>query len=164
VFLIDANVLITANNTYFPLTDFPPYWEWLELQGADGQIKMPREIYEEISGGSDDLADWIKSADVKDALLLDEEAELGLVRQAMQLGYQADNPKFTDSEVIKVGRDAFLVAYGLVDSGRIVSTKEVSKRTKRLGASRLPDACDDCGVKWCDDFTMQRHLDFNLRR
>lgn len=164
MFLIDANVLITANNTYFPLTDFPPYWEWLERQGADGQITMPREIYEEISGGSYDLADWIKSADVKDALLLDEEAELGLVRQAMQLGYQADNPKFTDSEVIKVGRDAFLVAYGLVDSGRIVSTKEVSKRTKRLGASRLPDACDDCGVKWCDDFTMQRHLDFNLRR
>ena len=164
MFLIDANVLITANNTYFPLTDFPPYWDWLERKGADGQIKMPREIYEEISGGSDDLADWIKSPDVKDALLLDEEADLGLVRQAMQLGYQSDSPKFTDSEIIKIGRDAFLVAYGLVDSGRIISTKEVSKRTKRLGATRLPDACDDCGVKWCDDFTMQRHLDFNLRR
>ncbi|NOD90864.1 MULTISPECIES: DUF4411 family protein [unclassified Ruegeria] len=163
MYLIDANVLITAKNTYYPLEHIPQFWEWLVVQGDAGRIKMPREIYEEVSGGSDDLADWIKGEDAKEALLLDEDADPALVQQALRDGYQSDDAKFTDSELIKVGRDAFLVAYGLVSSNRTVVTKEVTKRTKRLGATRLPDACDDCAVSWCDDFTMYRTLDFNLR-
>lgn len=163
MFLIDANVLITAKNTYYPLEHIPQFWDWLIVQGEDDAIKMPREIYDEVSGGTDDLADWIKSEDAKDALLLDEDADPALVQQALRIGYQSDDPKFTDSELIKVGRDAFLVGYGLVNSNRTVVTKEATKRTKRLGATRLPDACDDCAVNWCDDFTMYRALDFNLR-
>ncbi|WP_270725874.1 DUF4411 family protein [Shimia sp. Alg240-R146] len=163
MFLIDANVLITAKNTYYPLEHIPQFWTWLIHQGEANTIKMPREIYDEVSGGSDDLAEWIKCEDAKNALLLDEDADLALVQQALRDGYQSDDAKFTDSELIKVGRDAFLVGYGLVDDSRTVVTKEVSKRTKRLGATRLPDACDDCSVRWCDDFTMYRSLDFNLR-
>ena len=60
MYLIDANVLITAKNTYYPLEHIPQFWEWLVVQGDAGRIKMPREIYEEVSGGSDDLADWIR--------------------------------------------------------------------------------------------------------
>lgn len=163
MFLIDANVLITAKNTYYPLERIPQFWDWLIVQGAADAIKMPREIYDEVSGGNDDLADWIKGEDAKDALLLDEDADLALIQKALRLGYQSNDPKFTDSELIKVGRDAFLVGYGLVSGSRTVVTKEVTKRTQRLGATRLPDACDDCAVRWCDDFTMYRTLDFNLR-
>ncbi len=163
MYLIDANVLITAKNTYYPLEHIPQFWDWLIEQGESNAIKMPREIYDEVAGGTDDLANWIKSPDAKNALLLDEEADLALVRKALRDGYQSNDPNFTDSELIKVGRDAFLVSYGLVDSGRTVVTKEVTKRTKRLGATRLPDACDDCEVRWCDDFKMYRALDFNLR-
>ncbi|UWQ79706.1 DUF4411 family protein [Leisingera sp. S132] len=163
MYLIDANVLITAKNTYYPLEHIPQFWEWLIAQGEANRIKMPREIYDEVSGGTDDLADWIKSEEAKEALLLDEDADPALVQRALRYGYQSNDAKFTDSELIKVGRDAFLVAYGLVSSNRTVVTKEVTKRTKRLGATRLPDACDDCAVSWCDDFTMYRTLDFNLR-
>lgn len=163
MFLIDANVLITAKNTYYPLEHIPQFWDWLIVQGEADTIKMPREIYDEVSGGTDDLADWIKREDSRDALLLDENADLALIQKALRIGYQSNDPSFTDSELIKVGRDAFLVGYGLANSNRTVVTKEVTKRTKRLGATRLPDACDDCGVSWCDDFTMYRTLDFNLR-
>lgn len=163
MYLIDANVLITAKNTYYPLEHIPQFWDWLIVQGEADNIKLPREIYDEVSGGTDDLADWIKDGDAKNALLLDEDPDPALVQKALRLGYQSDEEKFTDSELIKVGRDAFLVGYGLVSSGRVIVTKEVTKRTKRLGATRLPDACDDCDVPWCDDFTMYRALDFNLR-
>jgi hypothetical protein len=27
LYLFDANVLITANNTYYPVSDVPEYWE-----------------------------------------------------------------------------------------------------------------------------------------
>lgn len=123
MYLIDANDLITAKNTYYPLEHIPQFWEWLIAQGDAKKIKMPREIYEEVSGGSDDLADWIKGEDVKDSLLLDEDADPALVQQALREGYQSQDPRFTDSELIKVGRDAFLVAYGLVGNNRKVVTK-----------------------------------------
>ena len=163
MFLVDANVLITAKNTYYPLEHIPQFWDWLINKGSEGEIKMPREIYYEVANYSDDLADWIKSEDTKESLLLEEDADPALVQQALRFGYQSDDARFTDSELIKVGRDAFLVGYGLVGSSRTIVTKEVTKRTRRLGATRLPDACDDCAVDWCDDFTMYRALDFNLR-
>jgi hypothetical protein len=163
MFLIDANVLITAKNTYYPLEHIPQFWDWLINKGYEGEIKMPREIYDEVANYSDDLADWIKGEDAKSALLLEEDADLRLVQQALRHGYQSNDAKFTDSELIKVGRDAFLVGYGLADNKRTIVTKEVTKRTRRLGSTRLPDACDDCAVSWCDDFTMYRALDFNLR-
>lgn len=163
MFLIDANVLITAKNTYYPLEHIPQFWDWLVLKGNDGEIKMPREIFDEVANYSDDLAAWIKEEETKEALLLEEDADPTLVQQALRMGYQSDDVAFTDSELIKVGRDAFLVGYGLVDNSRTIVTKEVTKRTKRLGATRLPDACVDSGVNCCDDFTMYRSLDFNLR-
>ena len=66
-----------------------------------------------------------------------------------------------DANVL-IRADAFLVAYGMADSSRVIVTRDVSKRTKRLGASKLPDACEDCGVRWTTDFEMYRILNFNL--
>ena len=36
LYLLDANVLITANNLYYPIDSVPEYWEWL------GPIWAPR--------------------------------------------------------------------------------------------------------------------------
>lgn len=163
MFLIDANVLITAKNTYYPMEHIPQFWDWLIKKGYEDEIKIPHEIYDEMANYSDNLASWIRGEDAKEALLLNEDADPALVQQALRLGYQSDDAKFTDSELIKVGRDAFLVGYGIADRSRTIVTKEITKRTQRFGATRLPDACDDCAVNWCDDFRMYRVLDFNLR-
>ena len=125
-------------------------------------MKIPAEIHDEIAAGTGALADWVADSDVKTALLLDETPDPALVRYALDNGYQAQHQDFNDGELMKIGRDAFLVAYGLADAKRVIVTREVSKRTKRLGATKLPDACDDCGVKWTTDYEMYRLLDFNL--
>lgn len=127
-----------------------------------GNVKIPAEIHDEIAGGTDALAVWVNASEVRDALLLDESPDPVLVRRCLRDGYQSNHPKFTERELQKIGRDAFLVAYGLADASRVIVTREVSKRTKRLGASKLPDACDDCGVRWTTDFEMYRILNFNL--
>ena len=162
MYLIDANVLIRADADFYALDRIPQFWDWLVDQGARGSVKIPAEIHDEISVGSDALAAWVKDSDVKEALLLDEMADPAMVRKCLRDGYQSDALKFTDRELQKIGRDAFLVAYGMADPSRVIVTREVSKRTKRLGASKLPDACDDCGVKWTTDFEMYRMLKFDL--
>lgn len=63
LYLLDANILITAANTYYGITRVPEFWSWLEHQGGAGYIKMPLEIYEEILEGrkeGDELLDWAK--------------------------------------------------------------------------------------------------------
>lgn len=160
--LLDANVLIRADADFYALDRIPQFWEWLMEKGGNGDIKIPPEISDEIAAGTGALADWVADNDVKDALLLDETPDPALVQQALDNGYQAQHVNFNDGELLKIGRDAFLVAYGLADAERVIVTREVSKRTKRLGASKLPDACDDCGVSWTTDYEMYRLLDFNL--
>jgi len=41
LYLFDANVLITAKNTYYPIDQIPEYWEWIQFQGSAGNIKLP---------------------------------------------------------------------------------------------------------------------------
>lgn len=45
LYLLDANVLITANNTYYPVDRVPEYWEWLTHMSKAGYIKMPLENF-----------------------------------------------------------------------------------------------------------------------
>ena len=48
VYLFDANVLITAHKSYYPIDQVPEFWSWLQYQGKIGQIKLPLEIMEEV--------------------------------------------------------------------------------------------------------------------
>jgi hypothetical protein len=92
LYLLDASVLITANKTYYPVDQVPEYWSWLQHMGQRGRIKLPLEIFEEIKDGPKDkekdlLFGWIQETAIRDALVLDEEVDLILVRRAVNEGY-----------------------------------------------------------------------------
>lgn len=150
--LLDANVLISANALFYPLDRIPQFWDWLVDQGNAGNIKIPVEIYDEIADGTDDLADWIKDPDVKAALLLDETPDPALVQQVLDGGYEGQHPDFNDGEVEKIGRDAFLVAYGLADAERVIVTREASRPSRRMGNRHQEgDVVGDVALGLVDD-------------
>lgn len=147
LYLLDANVLIDANRDYYPIERVPEFWEWLQEQGAQGHVKLPVEVFEEVKDGNDDLATWIRKDDVRGDLLLGEEADVALVSRVVDEGYAAD---LTDDEILKIGRDPFLVAYALRDPvNRVVVTTESSKPSRRGANRHLPDVCRDLGVGSC---------------
>ncbi|TJW51975.1 MAG: DUF4411 family protein [Mesorhizobium sp.] len=159
--LLDANVLITAKNSYYALDRVPEFWEWLLYWGDAGALKMPLEMVEEIVGGSDDLAQWLGEQDHRSALCLKEDVDVGSVQEVLATGYAAD---LTDAEVIKIGRDPFLIAYALfAPDVRTVVTTEVSKPSCQRANRRVPDVCDQVRIRWCDSFTMVRDLNFSTR-
>ncbi|MBN2132740.1 MAG: DUF4411 family protein [Sedimentisphaerales bacterium] len=159
LYLLDANVLIDANRDYYPIERVPEFWEWLENAGRNGNAKTPLEVYEEIADGSDALANWARRDSIKTGLLLQEEVDVSLVSYVIDHGYAAD---LTDDEVEKIGRDPFLIAYALNDSGnRHVVTTEVSKPSRRRANRHLPDVCNDLGVRCCNTFQFVRALDFS---
>jgi hypothetical protein len=161
--LLDANTLIVANNTYYPIDAVPEFWGWLEHQCRAGAVKVPAEIMDEIEAGGqtpgrDRLCDWLKQHGTRDALLLAERVDVGLLRMVVDQAYAAD---LNETEIEKIGRDPFLVAYGLAQPRtRCVVTAEVSAPSKTRANVKDPNACVKMGVPWCDPFTLYRRLRF----
>lgn len=165
LYLLDANTLIHAKNDYYPLRRVPEFWDWLVHHGQKDNIKIPIEVYEEFSdtvdqdGKKDELASWADEDEVKNALLFEEEAKRDLVARVTYGGY-LPNPK--DDELVKIGRDPFLISYALQDfPNRCIVTTETSK-PKRQGANRkIPDVCNDFEVRCINSFVMLKELDFS---
>ncbi len=144
LYLLDANVLITAQNLYYPIDSVPEFWSWLVHKGNAGDLKMPIENYEEVKdGGTDEVKDllfaWIKAEEVKAAILFDERADPAIVAKVIDEGYASD---LTDDEIVQIGRDPFLIAYALASpADRCVVTTEVSAPRKQRQNRRIPDVC-----------------------
>ena len=156
LYLLDANVLITANHTYYPLDRVPEFWDWLVDCANQGYVKLPVEMYEEIDKGDDDLRRWVRGN--RAALLLDEEVDAGMVEEVTVSGYA---PDLDDEEVERVGADPFLIAHAFRErQQRVVVTTEVSKARLRRANRRIPDVCRDLRVHCCTIFEFIKALDF----
>lgn len=161
LYLLDANVLIDGNRDYYPIERVPEFWEWLAHAGEQGLVKIPLEVYEEIKVGHDSLATWVKEDSIENALLFNEEADVSLVSHVIDNGYASD---LTDIDIEKIGRDPFLIAYGLVaTSERCIVTTEVSKPSTQRANRRIPDVCMQLGVQCCNTFAFLRALDFTTK-
>lgn len=161
IYLIDANVLIDAARDYYPVDMVPEFWDWLCYQGEQGLVKIPLEIFEEVSEGRDAAADWLRNETVKSAMLLGEEVDASLVARTAAEGYA---PDLTDDEVARLGRDPFLIAYALaLPQERCVVTTEGSKPSKQRANRKVPDVCNALGVQYCNTFEFTRRLGFRTR-
>lgn len=153
--LFDANVLITASNTYYPIDQIPEFWDWI-----DGRIKLPVEILDEVLAGSrkeDPLLAWM--TDHKDVLRLKETVYAAIVNRVVTEGYA---PDLTDDELEEIGRDPFLIAYALANpDDRCVVTVEVSVPGKQRQNRRVPDVCNTFGVACQNPFQVYRSLGFS---
>ena len=130
-----------------------------QIPGETGNVKLPLEIVEEITGGREDdhLCIWMKDEENKAALLLVEEVDNALVQRVVVEGYA---PDLSDDELEIVGRDPFLVAYAMAQADRCVVTTEVSAPSKIRQNRRLPDVCKQFGVRCIDPFALNRALGF----
>ncbi|MBR0747363.1 DUF4411 family protein [Bradyrhizobium japonicum] len=157
--LLDASTLITANREYYPLDRIPEFWDWLLHQGAQGQLKIPLEMVEEIREGTDEVAAWISERDHLEALTLEEDVDVDLLRRVIEEGYA---PDLTDQEIEIIGRDPFLISHALKSPDqRCVVTAEISKPSKQRANRKVPDVCNDFGIRPMDSFGLIRSLNFS---
>lgn len=160
LYLLDANVLIVAHKTYYPIDQVPEFWEWLCYQGEVGNAKIPLEIMGEITEGrkeDDPLFVWMNDSNNRNALLLSDEADSVFVQRVVYEGYA---PDLTDIEVAGIGSDPFLIAYALMGTDRYVVTTEVSKPRRQRQNRHVPDVCGILSVQWCNPFAFNRSLGF----
>jgi hypothetical protein len=160
LYLLDANVLIQAHEDYYPLDRVPQFWDWILSIGEQGHAKMPFEIHGEIAVAEGTLKDWICTEEAKKKLILDEEVDQNTVAKVLAEGY---GQGLTDTDLEKIGHDAFLVAYAVATADRTVVTKEISKPKAQKGNRKVPDVCDHFKVKWMRDFDFYKALNFTTK-
>ena len=160
LYLLDANVLMTAHAAYYPIDRVPQFWEWIIDNAKHHRIKIPYEILGELEAGKKEgeLFKWIKTN--KKTLLLDEDVDILFVHKVVEQGYAKD---LTDDETHKLGRDPFLIAYAMAESDRCVVTLETSSPRKQRANRKIPDVCKQLNIQCIDTFAMLRELDFRAR-
>lgn len=163
LYLVDASSIIDAKDLYYVIDRVPEFWEWLVHHGEAGRIQIPAEIFDEISPGNDKTDPfyvWRKDSATSQALVLDEEVEPKQVRRVLDDGY---GKKLTDDDLIQIGKDPFLIAYVLAGKDRVVVTSEKSKSNAKGKNRRIPDVCNDLGVRWITPFELNIALDFKTK-
>ncbi len=123
-------------------------------------VKVPYEIYGEIAISTGPLHDWLTDNVVAKSMLLDHKVDPKILNIVITQGYA---PDLDDSEIEEIGRDPFLIAYGLNNAaGTTIVTKEVSAPSKQRANRRIPDVCKTFGIRCVNDFEFYRELNFKI--
>ena len=157
-YLIDANCFIQAKNLWYGFDFCPGYWQWLDQQNVAGSIFSIDHIRTELIQGNDDLASWAAAKGEEFFLPIDQSSIL-LYGQVIRWSQMAD---FTPSakSVFSSVADPWLVAHAKAPGFTVVSHEKLE--INRKNAIKLPRACQQFGVDYCDVFDMLRNTGVKL--
>jgi hypothetical protein len=160
LYLVDANTLIRAHGDFYPIDRLPGFWEWLFDKAEKGAVKMPSQIYGEVSKSPDLLGQWLRRTEVAEAIVLNEPTSAPHVQRVLDEGYGIS---LTDVELEEIGKDPFLIAAALAGSDRVVVTRETSKPKALRKNRKVPDVCNFFGIEPITDYELYRRLNFSLK-
>lgn len=146
-YCLDANVLIEAWQKYYSPKFCPTYWDVLNKLGSEERIFIPQEVADEIIRTDDDLAIWLRGSQLPIAKTTE-----AVIRcwQAI-LEADPDHMRLVDSIKGRSLADPWVIAHAIDQSATVVTkeNKETANNTKRI---KIPNVCENMGVRWMDDF------------
>jgi hypothetical protein len=154
--LLDANVFIEAKNRYYGFDLVPAFWTWLEERADAGEIASTDMIYDELKGGGDDLANWVK--DRRDLIFHVPSSSEAVANAVGQLGTWVQSESYKPHVLADFmdSADPFLVGAAL-ETRSILVTQETPAGASRKKV-KIPDACRRLGVQSENTFEMMRAL------
>jgi predicted nucleic acid-binding protein len=155
-YCLDANVLINAWNQYYHKDFCPDYWKELERFGQSGRIFLGEYVRDEITRTDDGLAAWVKMSGIP-VYPVD-----GALTEIVQLIFAKDprHPLLIDASKQRSMADPWVIAHA-IDQRASVVTKE-NKETQSPTKVKIPNVCENMGIRWIDDFTMIRELELQF--
>lgn len=153
IFCLDTNVLIQAWQNYYSPSFFPDYWNVLNQLGINGTIFIPQAVFDEIEKTDDDLLKWLKSSDIPV-----KEVD-GDVTQCLQAIYSKDEKHkyLVDNTKQRSLADPWVIAHAIKEEA-IVVTKEEKVTALNSNRIKIPNVCDNMGIRWINDFQLIKEL------
>lgn len=146
-YCLDANVLIQAWQKYYSPRLCPSYWDNLNLLGQRGVIFIPKVVYDEIIKTEDDLSKWLANSDIP-ILQID-----GEVTRCLSTMYATNelHKYLVDNKKNRSLADPWIVAHAMKEQA-VVVTKEERLLVPSVKTIRIPNVCDNMGLRCINDF------------
>lgn len=156
-FCLDANVLIQAWQKYYNPKFCPDYWKVLIELGNREVIFIPEVVYEEITRTEDELSKWLKTSKIPIEKISES------VTICLQKIYATDpeHKKLVDNIRGRSLADPWVIAHAM-DKNAIVVTKENKETALNSKRIRIPNVCENMGIKWINDFQLIERLDIKF--
>jgi len=146
-YCLDANVLIQAWQKYYNPKFCQDYWVILNELGKSNKIFMPESVYKEIIRTDDDLSKWLKSSNIP----IEKITESVVANWKRILDADPEHQKLVDNIRGRSLADPWVIAHAM-DKKATVVTKEIKETALNSKRIRIPNVCDNVGVRWIDDF------------
>ncbi len=156
-YCLDANVLIEAWQKYYSPKFCSDYWEVLNELGKQGRIFLPEMVYEEITRTEDDLLQWLNQSKIP-VQKIDEP-----ITKCLQAIYLKDplHKYLVDNIKQRSLADPWVIAHAINEKATVVTreNKATALNSKRI---KIPNVCDNMGVRWINDFQLIEELDIQF--
>jgi hypothetical protein len=152
-YCLDANVLIMGWRGYYAPTFFPGYWEMMSDLGRDEIIFLPQAVADEIHKTDDDLSEWLKRSNIPV-----QKIDSG-VTESLKNVYLANplHKHLVDNIKQRSLADPWVIAHAM-SLGACVVTKENKERAINSPRIKIPNVCENLGIRCIDDFQLIHEL------
>jgi membrane-bound lytic murein transglycosylase MltF len=161
VYWLDADAYIQSKdevNGAFPFKRAPEFWKYLAQQIDLGIVRSPKFVYDEITKGNDDLAEWFREREDKLAIVGDSKVHACAGRIS---DYVVS--KFGDRRAREFlrGGDLWVIAHAMAmgENGIVVSHESLRRQELRV---KIPAICMALGVTRITIFAMLNQLGARL--
>jgi predicted nucleic acid-binding protein len=146
-YCLDANVLIQAWQKYYNPKFCPDYWKVLIELGKQAKIFIPEIVYEEITRTDDDLSKWLKGSKIPIEKINEP------ITICLQKIYSSNpiHKNLVDNIKSRSLADPWVIAHAL-NSNATVVPKEEKVTAANSPKIKIPNVCDNMGVRWINDF------------
>ncbi len=146
-YCLDANVLIQAWQKYYNPKFCPDYWEILIELGIQDKIFIPELVFEEIVRTEDDLSKWLKKSKIP-IKKINEPVTIFLQKI---YSFNPIHKNLVDNTKARSLADPWVIAHALHENA-IVVTKEEKITALSSTRIKIPNVCDNMGIRWINDF------------
>jgi len=156
-YCLDANVLIQAWQKYYNPKFCPDYWKVLIELGKQGKIFIPAAVYDEITKTEDDLSKWLKLSNIPIAEIS------GPVTLSLRKVYESNpvHKNLVDNIKGRSLADPWVIAHALHENATVV-TKEEKVTALNSTKIRIPNVCQNMGIRCINDFQFIDELDIKF--
>jgi hypothetical protein len=160
VYVLDADVFMTAARSYYAFDVAPDFWEGLTREASNGRLLSIDRVKEEIQRGKDELVQWANGAFHDWFAGTAEEDIIEAYRDIMS--WAQGQSQFTDyaKDEFARGADGWLVAYAKAKESVVVTNEKFEATVRRR--IKIPNACQAFRIDYINTFELLRALRIRL--
>jgi hypothetical protein len=153
MYVLDANVFISAKNAHYGMDFVPGFWTWLRTAHIAGDLCSVDAVRDELVHGADELSDWVK---VLPKSFFKEVSAAALIELQALSDWANRSPQYTQAAVgtFLASADYFLIAQAKALGFTVVThERPAPEARKRI---LIPEACKAVGAEYCLPWKMLR--------